>query len=356
MIVKAGTGSLKNTEGVVTMTQELTLAEQMYQRIIKAVEPNGKSVPGLIREQEIEATKKRWKDERRENFEIGEKNRKFYAEQSAKTGTPWHHNTRSNQQYSEFVLLTPEMASVLLQHNPRNRRLKRATLEAYKRDMLNDNWVQTDEAIGIDKNGNMYNGQHRVTAVLQSGKSVVFYFTFNVPIEAKFVVDSGVKRSTTEKLSYIMDNPIGDKMAAVSRAMMRGLAPYKVKHTDSELAAFSAKYAEIIEWTCKSIPKVRADVQAAVAKSALWYGREAIETFCERFRTLMFNSTSDPAAVLYKYLAKNARGVHSSIIYGKTLAAIEHHLANREVRSLFEREVDVFEWSPNWEVPTTEET
>jgi hypothetical protein len=337
--------------------EQWTLAKQVYERLMQAnvVPANGEAategtkmaIPAATRQEE-EVRKKIWNDRRKANYDEGEKNRLFYAENSAKTGLPWQQTTKMETQYSEFILLTPAMAAVLLDHNPRNRTLKTSTLEAYKRDILADRWLQTDEAIGIDVNGNLYNGQHRCTAVLQTGKSVVFYFTFNVPVEAKFVVDSGVKRSTAEKLSYVIDHTLSTRLAATARAMMRGVSTAKTKPSDSEIAAFATKYQEIIQWTCKELPGVRADVVAAVAKYALKYGKDEIYPFCDRLHNLTFTSANDPTAALYKYLTKS--GEKGVTVYRKTLAALEHYQAKRDVKALHERDDDILDFDNKFEI------
>lgn len=338
------------------VAEQWTLAEQVYARLVSAhvVSEKGNdseprmAIPAARREDE-EDRKKIWDERRKAYYSEGEKNRRHYLDISAKSGLPWHRTPKQNLQYSEFILLTPEMARVLLAHNPRNRTIKMATLGAYKRDILADRWLQTDEAIGIDVNGNLYNGQHRCTAVAETDKAVVFYFTFNVPVEAKFVVDSGVKRSTNEKLSYLIDHNMSTRLAAVARSMLRGTAVSRFKFSDSEIGAFAMKYKDDIEWITKEMPKVRSDAQAAILKYALHLGRDKILPFCQRYQALDFQNPNSPVAALYKFLAKT-KGDTGTTIYRKTLTAVDGFLNNKNIQKLHGTEQDIFDFNEKMEI------
>lgn len=289
----------------------------------------------------------------KQNEESAEKNSRYYQEQAVKTGRPWLHCVKQKNQYSEFVLITPEMAKEALEwnNNPR-KRIKRLQIESYARDMRHGRWIQTSESIDVDHRGYIFNGQHRLNSVIVAERPVVFYMTFNCQVEARYPVDSGVKRSTTEKISLVLDNPIGTKLTAICRAMMRGTKAQMTKFSDSEITDFALKYKGVIEWVTKTCPGHRADVQAAFAKAILWYGSEKMQPFIKRFADVMFTSKDDPARRLYEFtLSSKHGGVTAWTTYCKTLAAIHHYVNNKEIRALYEREKDIFEWGPNWSMP-----
>ena len=291
--------------------------------------------------------------------EEAEKNRQYYLRRAQETGKPWMHNPKNPMIYSEYIALDNEMADVVLAHNPRNRNIKVHTLESYMRDISADIWIETDEAIGIDTNGNLYNGQHRTTAVSKTGKTTIFYFTFNVLPEAKAVVDSGIRRSTTEKMQMMLptsDLKVGTKLSAVSRSMMRGSTNSGVKWSDSEIARFATRHHDVIVWAVRNMPKCRADVQGAIAKAYLWYGEDVVTSFCKRFANLEFINDEDfvdPMKTLYKFLQKSKEGGHRGTeLYRKTLAAIHACVNNKSLKALYAREEDLFEWVGTWEVPS----
>jgi hypothetical protein len=72
-----------------------------------------------------------------------------------------------------YELITPELASSLLETNSNNRNLSKGTVEAYANDMLAGNWDESvGDAISIDTDGVLRNGQHRLSAIVLSGVSI----------------------------------------------------------------------------------------------------------------------------------------------------------------------------------------
>lgn len=275
---------------------------------------------------------------------------------------PWFQSPRNPVQYSEYVLLNGAMAQICLdniwQEDEGNRRLARNDVDKYKRDMMNGSWIPTDEAIGVDYQGRVYNGRHRLTAITELWAEghqieVPLYFTFNVLTTARFVIDSGRVRPMSDRLRLIVDTPLGNRTAGFCKAVMRGSAKSKIKYTESEVAAFSHKWESLIAWIATNLPYARAEVQAAVAKAYLWYGPEKIEPFCERFREIKFIDDGDPARALFVALTRqkvnriNAQGV----AYKKTMAALHAAVNGHSMNKLYEREEDLFQWLPGWEIP-----
>ena len=290
-------------------------------------------------------------------------NQRYYVEQAAKTGKPWFHHPKQAFQYSEFVFCTPQMAEELEDHNVDNRNKSLPYIEALARDMLNGRWLQTEESLGIDLYGIFYNGQHRSTALITAARmaeksgvnfaGVPLYFTFQVPTAARYVEDSGRKRGAKQKLEYLGAGKLTCQTTAVLRALMEGSVRSGRRVTESELGSFLVKHKETLDWVATAMPKTRSDVQAAIAKAALWYGKDKIEPFCKRFRDMVFTENNDPACTLYKYLVqiKGKGGVYGVTVYRKTIFAIEAFLGGRHVSKLYEREKDYFDWLPGWEVP-----
>lgn len=71
----------------------------------------------------------------------------------------------------------------MLDKNDLNRVLSHATTERYANDMRNGNWHFTGESISVFKDGSLANGQHRLKAIIRSGKP------------ARIVVVRGVEHS-----------------------------------------------------------------------------------------------------------------------------------------------------------------
>jgi len=113
------------------------------------------------------------------------------------------------------VDITPPMAQEMLDKNIKNnRKTKRAKITAYKEDMLNGKWYITGEAIKFDKNDNLTDGQNRLHACLQAGKSFRTLVVWGVGSAGLLSMDSGAKRSGGDAL----------KISGVAEKHVTGLA------------------------------------------------------------------------------------------------------------------------------------
>lgn len=324
---------------------------EIYQGIIdrqkpKANDPAKPSIPGAKIDSEdspaIQAKRIIWAE--------AKTNADFYVNAAAASGKPWFQNVRKQCQYAEFVLLDSVMAEELLKYNPHNRNMKVSLAATYSRDMENDNWIPSHEGIGINQSGNMFDGQHRVEAAVESRIPVPIWFVFNVLDAARFVTDSGAKRNVNEKLAMVCNSALNNRIAGFVKALMRG-TKVKFRHSEAEIALFAINYVNVINWIGQNLPKARADVQAAIAKYYLWYNTdkgklEKIKTFCQRVQEVQFSDENDPAKTLYLYLnrIKVSRTNEPVSIYKKTLAALEHAMKDTPCSKLYERSEDLFEW------------
>lgn len=273
---------------------------------------------------------------------------------------PWFFYPKFSHQYSEQVFLTPEMCKELLKHMPLNRDVTKSLVEKYMRDIENNRWIQTDEAFSVDKYGHFNNGMHRSLAIVNLEKGWPFYFTWNVPAESIYVKDSGKKRNINDKLAILFpEEKINQKSAALCRCLMWGITGRAISYSESEIAEFACKHKSMINWVGKKMKNSRADLQAAVGKSLLWWGEEAIEPFVDRFMNIQFKADDDPAKTLYLWVqrvrseGRRTSYVNPIVYYKKTLTAIVADVNKKGLKRLDQRSEDIFEWLPGWEVPQT---
>ena len=99
---------------------------------------------------------------------------------------------------SEIVKISPELAESWM--GAKNRTLRMGAVSKYKEDILNGNWKLTHQAIAIDWNGNVIDGQHRLKAIIMSGISVVMMVTFDADPNTFDILDSGVGRTASDAL------------------------------------------------------------------------------------------------------------------------------------------------------------
>lgn len=148
-----------------------------------------------------------------------------------------------------YVTVTPDVARRWLTHNRINRRLDWPTVEKYAATMKAGNWSLDSNAISFDPEGNLLNGQHRLSAVRLAGVSVVFAVQRNVPPEAMKFMDRGRGRTTAQNLSFE-----GEKNATILSATMRQLASIHYEVAPSRVSD------DMLYGLLERIPEVRASV------------------------------------------------------------------------------------------------
>lgn len=92
--------------------------------------------------------------------------------------------------------VTPKKAMEWLKRNVHNRPLSEATIGLYARAMLDGAWKLNGDTIRFNGNGDMIDGQHRLTACVQAGKPFETYVVRGLPHEAFDTIDQGKKRTT----------------------------------------------------------------------------------------------------------------------------------------------------------------
>lgn len=122
-----------------------------------------------------------------------------------------------------YELLTPDMAANLLVTNRENRTLAKDLANVYAKDIMDGNWdEETGDAISIDVNGVLRNGQHRCLAVIKAGKPIKTWVCRNV--SATGIYDYNRKRSLKDQI-VIMRRDLAEAHIRQTRtqAMIRTL-------------------------------------------------------------------------------------------------------------------------------------
>jgi hypothetical protein len=147
------------------------------------------------------------------------------------------------------------------------------------------------------------------------------------------------------------------KLAAISRAMMRGTQPF-YRYSVDDIVACADKHRATIDQAFDLVGKIQAPVIAAVAKAIMWFGVESVQGFCQRLREVSFKEEGDPAKVLYLFMmnrSKSSNERKDGQMYKKAVSALRYEVANRPCFKLHDAKEDFFPWVGGWSVPTKEE-
>jgi hypothetical protein len=99
------------------------------------------------------------------------------------------------------IKITPQMAAQMLLKNTKNRKMNRNHINSMVRDMLAGNWQQNGDAIRFDYNGDLIDGQHRLKAIIESGKAMYCVVVRGLDPESMKTIDSGKKRNYGDRLT-----------------------------------------------------------------------------------------------------------------------------------------------------------
>lgn len=99
------------------------------------------------------------------------------------------------------VPVTPTIASRWLDRNRKNRKFKAEKIEQYRRDMAAGRWQITGEAIKFDSNGDLIDGQNRLTALVQADVTLPLFVVRGLAPESQEVMDSGAPRTASDALA-----------------------------------------------------------------------------------------------------------------------------------------------------------
>ncbi len=117
--------------------------------------------------------------------------------------------------------VTPEQAKAWLGEsvNDANRHIRKKKVEQYARDMANGDWTESNDAISLDEDGKLLNGQHRLSAIVAHGKPVELLVARGLPRGSQLSMDSGVPRQFGDHLKMSGGMPNATSYASLSRQM-----------------------------------------------------------------------------------------------------------------------------------------
>ncbi len=154
-------------------------------------------------------------------------------------------------------LITPEYAGHVMQHfNVRNRTQNESAIRQYIEQMLRDAFYFTHQGIARDRNGHLMDGQHRLMAIIKSGKSMpMFEFTYSIDLiqpngeihPVMMVFDKGRPRTVAQNLG--LNNMANASLVAAICNAIRGflLGSGKCRSDEFIINAIYSVYIDSID-------------------------------------------------------------------------------------------------------------
>lgn len=131
-----------------------------------------------------------------------------------------HHAHHLNGSPARRETITPAAARKYLESMDRNRPVRKNYVDRLAAEMLAGRWEYTGETIVISEDGKLLDGQHRLHAVVKSGKAVDFLVATEVSRRAMPYIDSGASRSIGDRSVVAgLVEARGNEYAAVARCL-----------------------------------------------------------------------------------------------------------------------------------------
>jgi hypothetical protein len=115
--------------------------------------------------------------------------------------------------------ITPELALALLERNKNNRTIVIERVHGYARDMRDGVWHVNNQGLGFGANGELYDGQHRLLAVVKANIAVPMIVVRDIGVQARGTIDMGRSRSVGDTLAMIDGEENGNRFAAWIRVI-----------------------------------------------------------------------------------------------------------------------------------------
>jgi len=96
--------------------------------------------------------------------------------------------------------ITPKIAMQMLAKNPNNRHVTKNHVTILAREMMMGDWQVTGQGISISDKGELLDGQHRLLAVEESGKTVKMMVARGIDKKAMNVIDTVAKNRSASDI------------------------------------------------------------------------------------------------------------------------------------------------------------
>jgi hypothetical protein len=117
---------------------------------------------------------------------------------------------------TKIETITPAIAQAYLEKNTANRNLRECFVSYLANEMIAGRWKLTNQGIAFFTDGTLADGQHRLSAIIQSGATVDMQVTRGMEKDAMSAIDVGAKRSIADFLH--LHHGVKDANAVVAAA------------------------------------------------------------------------------------------------------------------------------------------
>lgn len=210
-----------------------------------------------------------------------------------------------------IVDVGPALALALLERNTHNRRISDGRVEVYARDMIAGRWELNNQGIALGRDGELYDGQHRLLAIVHADVTVPMLIVSGLPPTARSTIDQGRARTIADVMRIVDGQPNGARVVAWFRSVELLTTGQRLPLSHGIVQEQLAKYDSSVKWFVANVPR-RRDLTRASVIGALLYAHRVVpadvERFIGRYLTGIGLTEGSPALALRNYVAQRMNG------------------------------------------------
>jgi hypothetical protein len=247
---------------------------------------------------------------------------------------------------AQVVNMTPALAQALLQRNRKNRRISQGRVEVYSRDMAAGRWQFNNQGIAIGRDGELYDGQHRLLAILQADVTVPMLVVSGLDGGARVTIDQGRTRSVGDVMRIVDGQKNGSTIVSWFRAIESLTAKRRLPLSHGMVQEQLARYDTSVKWFLANVPRRRDLTRASVVGALLYAHRvagEDVARFTKRYLSGVDLGEGSPILALRNYVTQRMHiDDDPRLLSMKTLRCVQAELCGETIERIFASE-DVLE-------------
>lgn len=234
--------------------------------------------------------------------------------------------------------VTPHVAKEWLKANRHNRRVNRAQVERLKADLAAGRWVYDGAPVQFGRDHDLYNGQHRLLAISESGIPAELLIVTGLERAARRTIDTGWRRSPSQAFAMERGILVSRHTAARVSAAWDGL--FAAGASSIKSAADFARAYDALAPHLEALDPIFAghpgrSGRASIVAAFVVAHREAPDKVVEmarRFVSCEGLRAGEPALILHRMAASGggAGSVARQTDFSRALNLVAAHIDDRK--------------------------
>jgi hypothetical protein len=224
-----------------------------------------------------------------------------------------------------LALITPVIADKMLQHNTVNRKVRPSHVKYLERQILSGNWIETHQGIAFSKGGALFDGQHRLIAIVNAKKAVRMYVFDGLSNDAFSAIDIGHIARTQSDVTGI-DRRVIEIVNAYNHYFTGATGADGLRLSANELTQMYSDRQVHFDAACELRPKDRHLCRAYIWAGIAYYSEHNHEKAVEFAYGLTDPTTNVKQAQLFKdYLYRQGSESSVPVNLGRLLYCMNAH-------------------------------